>query len=151
MAIFKATLIPAVTVPPSSLNPLLCCDSSRDLAEHNITINHKRVFEVQELFEAQYAVAQNRMNKRNIISFDVWRDVDFSGTLFTDEAAAIVFQLKMPDLIPDLGTLQLNITSGSTSYQLTYQNAALEVFNLAQWNGIALHQRYQFNCGQLTF
>ena len=127
----------------------MLCESSRSLAEHNITLNHRRVNQVSDLLRADYAAGFDRGNRRNVFSFEVTRAVDDKGIEFADAEAALLYALDHPQNLPSGGTLEIFLQGRLTTAKRWLDNALIEATDLTEPMGVALKWRYTFNGGEL--
>ena len=91
---FRLTFISDATSPVSTV----LCASTRDLMEHDFTLNATNTTQIEPLLGAANSTGFDRANRRNTLSFSVWRSEEFSsdgtsGDAFTDVSAAIALSL----------------------------------------------------------
>jgi hypothetical protein len=125
------------------------CDSSLDLAEHNIRLNNRRLLDVVDLFRADYAKVFWRGNRRNILSFDVTRAENFSGKAFADAEEAMAFALDQEAELDGVGYVRFAMTSRMRSTVRWLDNAAIEVTDLNEVIGLAHKYTYTINAGAI--
>lgn len=127
----------------------LLCDSSLDLAEHNIRLNNRRLLDVADLFRAEYAKVFWRGNRRNLLSFDVTRAKDFDDKPFRDAYEAMSFALDQEAELDGVGLVRFELKSRFRSVIRWLDNAAIEVTDLNQVIGLAHKYTYTINCGAI--
>lgn len=143
---FKVELI-SLTTPPATF---LLCNSSRNLAEHNLKLNGQRVVDYVDLVRADYARAFDMGNRRNVFSFDVTRDVDFGGRQFRDPEAAMVFAMDQDALLPVISHARITFTGRFTNTVRWLDNCTVEATELNEVVGVAHKYNYTLNGGAFS-
>jgi hypothetical protein len=87
---------------------------------------------------------------RNLLSFDVRRDSDYTPAKFPDPEGALLFALGHPAVLPGTGILQIQLAGVSTTATRWLLNCSLDVLSLSDWLGVAPLFQYTFNGGQIT-
>lgn len=128
----------------------LLCDSSRNLAEHNIRLNGRRIIDVVDLVRADYAVGYYRGNRRNTLTFDVRRDVDLKAKEFRDAEEAFTFALDHGDQFDEEGLVRLTLKGQFSNSVRWFANAFVEAHDLAEVMGVANLYSYTINAGAIS-
>ena len=129
---------------------VLLCNSTRNLAEHNLRLNGRRVIDIVDLVRADFAEGHYLGNRRNILSFEVRRDVDLGGGEFPDPEAAFAFALDQGDLFDEEGLLRITLVGTKTSVTRWLDNAFVEAHDLSEVLGIANRYSYTINAGRIS-
>lgn len=128
----------------------LLCDSTLDLAEHNISLNRVRIVEINDLVEADFARAFYRGNRRNILSFDVTRAKNWIGDAFPTPEEAFVFALDHDGDLPGIGLVKITLSFGTTTVVRWLNNAAVTGANTGGIIGVSGKYTYVINAGAIT-
>jgi hypothetical protein len=144
--VFKVELISLGANPQT----FILCDSSLNLAEHNIRLNGQRVLDYVEYVRAEFALAFDMGNRRNILSFDVTRDVDFAGKKFVDAESALTFALDQDALLPVIGVIRITLKGKTTSNVRWMDNASVQATQLNEVIGVAHKYNVTINAGAIT-
>jgi hypothetical protein len=138
------------------------CDSTRNLAEHNLKFGQTRVLQVEDLMRSAFKKGFDRKNRRNTIGFDVSRSADFVGTEFASPEKAFSFALTHVNGVTGGGASGVNDLGGSGrlkieltgddgfSVTLYAHDCLLESVQLNNPLGICLNLSYQFNTGVIN-
>jgi hypothetical protein len=143
---FTATFYPD-SAPGS---PVVLCNTSRSLTEMNVTLNQRRLTEHVQGYGAAFDLAIDRGNVRNLLSFDVRRDSDYTPAKFPDPEAALLFALGHAAVLPGTGILQIQLAGVTTNATRWLLNCSLDVLDLSDWLGVAPLFKYTINGGQIT-
>lgn len=127
----------------------LLCDSSLTLAEHNVRLNNRRLFDLADLFRADYARIFWRGNRRNVLSFTVTRTEGFDGRPFRDPEEAMAFALDQEAELAGVGLVRFELRNASRLLVRWLDDAAIEVTDLAEVIGLAHRYTYTINCGAI--
>jgi len=144
--VFKVEFI---TDTGGSRRTRVLCDSSLDLAEHNLRLNNRRLLDVVDLFRADYAKVFWRGNRRNIFSFEVTRAEDFNGRPFADAEEAMAFALDQEVELDGVGYVRFEMKSRMRSLVRFLDNAVIEVTDLNEVVGLAHKYTYTINAGAI--
>lgn len=144
---FRVTLITADVAE----QPVVLCDAPDPIPTFGISLNHARVNDIQELFQAAYAVGFDRGNRRNTLSFQTTRGRDASGTAFTSPAAAMQFALLLPSQLPAEAIAKIEMGDGPTAeFTVFMLNTLTERADLAKVNGVSLGFVFTLNGGEIV-
>lgn len=143
---FKVELI-SLTTPAQAF---VLCDSTKSLAEHNLRLNGQRVLDYVDYVRAEYAKAFDMGNRRNILSFDVTRDVNFEGKAFADAEGAFAWALDQDAALPVVSHCRITLKGRVTSEVRWMDNATLQVTQLNQIIGVAHKYNYTINAGAIS-
>jgi hypothetical protein len=143
---FKIELI-TLTVPAAAF---VLCDSTRSLAEHNVRLNGQRVLDYVDYVRAAFATAFDMGNRRNILSFDVSRDVDFAGNAFRDPEAAFAWALDHDAALPVVSHCRITLKGRVTNEVRWLDNATVQTTQLTQIIGVAHKYNYTINAGAIS-
>ena len=133
------------------------CESTRTLAEHGFTLNNERVLQIENLVRANYSLGIDRLNKRNVISFQVSRAEDFTGDAFESPEEAFVFAIDHVNGagggsgasdMGGSGTLKMEFSAPSYSATRYMHNALVQAIAANDTNtGVCLGFNYTFTGG----
>ena len=130
--------------------PVVLCNTSRSLTEMNVTLNQRRLTEHVRGYGAAVDLAIDRGNLRNLLSFDVRRDADYTPTKFADPEGALLFALDHPNYLPGTGSLKISLAGVTTTATRWLLNCSLDVLEMPDWLGTAPLFKYTFNGGAFT-
>jgi hypothetical protein len=141
---------------------VVLCQSTRNVAEHNVRLNGRRLSETSETYRSDFVQNFDRANGRIRLSFEVVRDLDFAssgnGQAFADpETAFIAAALHVGNSalngyssVRGTGLLTFDLTAGGAPVRLTFNSACLESVDLQEWCGVMLGLNYVFNAASVT-
>ncbi len=138
-----------ITETSSTRRTRVLCNSSLDLAEHNIQLNNRRLLDVVDLFRSDYAKVFWRGNRRNILSFEVTRAEDFTGKAFADAETAMMFALDQETELDGVGYVRFELRTATRSFLRWLDNAVIEVTDLNEVIGLAHKYTYTINAGAI--
>jgi hypothetical protein len=124
------------------------CDSPDPLPSSNLTINNRRVLQIQDFFRARYVKIFSRGNKVNRVSFDVVRDKDFNGKGFSGLLTAVAFAFDMGEAVPEIGLVEFFIRDGNATLTRWMDGGAIESVETFKIKGPTLWQRFTVIGGQ---
>ena len=130
--------------------PVVLCNTSRSLTEMNVTLNQRRLTEWVPGYGAGFGLAIDRGNARNVLSFDVRRDADYTPAKFPDPEGALLFALDHPNYLPGTGSLKISLAGVTTTATRWLLNCSLDTLEMPDWLGTAPLFKYVFNGGAFT-
>ena len=103
-----------------------------------------------DLVRADNAAGFYRGNRRNTLSFEVRRDLDYASKEFRDPEAAFAFALDHGDRFDQEGLVRLTLSGESSSEIRWFNNAFVEAHDLSEVMGVANLYAYTINAGAIS-